>query len=398
MKTERLYFDNPYMKEFKANIIEILPYKDKQAVILDRTAFYPEGGGQPADTGHLNNIPVLDAIEENGEILHIVESAPDSKEVTGLINWERRFDHMQQHTGQHILSACFDKLMNGGTDSFHLGKDIVSIEIGIDSFTETDASRVEKLANDIIYSNIPVSARIVNDDELQSIPLRKKPKVTENIRIVEVQEFDYSPCGGTHVNRTGEIGMIKIKSWERLKGCYRIEFICGYRALKDYNLQNSITQSLGGKLSVRDFDIVEAFNRMHSDYKSVQKQLQAAQQELMKYEADELLGESRQVGKVKVVSVVLEGRSINDAKVLSQYITRNPGYASLMVCKNDTAQVIFARSEDVELDMNSLLKSIFPIIDGKGGGNSKTAQGGGSNLEGINEFLDAALERIEKGF
>lgn len=398
MKTEKLYYTNPYIKEFTANIVEFRPYGDKYALILNKTAFYPEGGGQPGDTGYLSDSAVLNTIEENGEILHIVDSVPESKEIKGCLNWERRFDHMQQHTGQHILSACFDSLMNGGTDSFHMGRDTVSIEIGIENFTENDAACIERMANEVIYIDLPITVQIVNSDGLSAIPLRKKPAVTEDIRIVEVQKFDYSPCGGTHVNRTGEIGVIKIKRWEKLKASYRIEFICGYRALKDYCQQNSITLSLCEKLSVRDHEIIEAFNKLHSDYRSVQKQLQTARQELMKYNADELMKESRQIGIIKVISEVLKNTSINDAKVLAQYIVQNPGYAALLVCKNETAQVIFTRSEDIAIDMNKLLKSLFPIIEGKGGGNAKTAQGGGSKLEGIDEFLNAAVSSIEKGF
>lgn len=395
MKTQKLYYDNPYAKEFAATILEVVPYGDRQALILDKTAFYPEGGGQPGDTGRLNDSTVINTVEKMGEILHIVDKVPDSREVKGILDWERRFDHMQQHTGQHILSACFDRLMNGGTDSFHMGREIVSIEIGIDSFTEDDAANVERMANDAVYADLPVTARIVNNDELSSIPLRKKPSVAENIRIVEVQEFDYSPCGGTHVSRTGEIGIIKIKKWEKLKASYRIEFICGYRALRDYALQNYIILSLCEKLSVRDHEIVEAFDKLQSDFRSAQKQLQASRQELIKYEADELMKESRKFGTAKIISKVLEERSMNDAKLLAQCIIRNPGHIALLVCKTETAQVIFSRSDDVDIDMNSLLKSLFPIINGKGGGNAKAAQGGGPKLENIEEFLAAAVESIE---
>lgn len=395
MGTERLYNDNPYLREFEAEVIEVIPFEDKYGIILDRTAFYPEGGGQPYDTGHLNDANVLQVIEKNGELLHIVDKQIQSKAVKGLLNWSRRFDHMQQHTGQHILSACFEKLLNGSTDSFHLGKDIVSIEINIDSFSDKDAEHIENMANGIIYSNLPVTAKIVTEEELQSIPLRKKPKVNENIRIVEVQETDYSPCGGTHVNASGEVGMIKIKSWEKCKGGIRFTFVCGYRALKDYGLQNSITRAVGEKLSVRDFDIVEAVNKLQSDCRNAQKQLAAATQELLKYEAEQLLSEAGQAGGIKIISKILEGRSMNDAKLLAQYLTQAPGTAALLVCRNETAQVLFTRSEDVNLDMNSLLKAVFPIIDGKGGGNARTAQGGGSRTDKLDEFLNTAVDMLK---
>jgi alanyl-tRNA synthetase len=395
MKTEKLFYTNTYTREFTANIVDAFPYNKNYAVILDRTAFYPEGGGQPGDTGRLNDSTVLDTVEKDGEILHIVDAIPGVKEVKGCLNWERRFDHMQQHTGQHILSACFAKIMNGGTDSFHMGRDIVTIEIGISNFTESDALYIERMANDVIYNNLPITAEFVDNNRLSTIPLRKKPAVTENIRIVEVKEFDYSPCGGTHVNHSGEVGIIKIKKWERLKASYRIEFLCGYRALKDYVLQNSISLSLCEKLSVRDYEIIEAFDKLNSDYRSIQKQLQASQLELLKHVGAEMMRESREIGTVKVVSEILDNKSIDDAKIMAQQIVREPGYIVMLVCKNKTVQVVFSRSDDIEIDMNRLLKSLLPIIEGKGGGNTKAAQGGGSKLESAEKFLNTAVKTLE---
>ncbi|HYF75202.1 MAG TPA: alanyl-tRNA editing protein, partial [Candidatus Nitrosocosmicus sp.] len=352
MRTLQLYNDDPYLKEFDAEIIEVMPMEDKYGVILDRTAFYPEGGGQPFDTGHLDDSNVLQVIEKDGELLHIVDKQPQSKAVRGLVNWSRRFDHMQQHTGQHILSACFEKLMNGSTDSFHLGKDIVSIEINIDDFSDSDAEHIESMANDIVFSNLPVTARIVTEEELQGIPLRKKPKVKENIRIVEIKALDYSPCGGTHVSTTGEVGMIKIKNWEKCKGGIRFTFVCGYRALRDYGIQNSITRSVGEKLSVRDFDIVAAVGKLQSDYKNTQKLLSSVTQELMKYEAERLLSITVPKAGIKIISKVFEDRNLGDIKLLAQHLTQAPGAVALLACRSENAQVLFTRSEEVNIDMN----------------------------------------------
>lgn len=396
MQTERLYYNDAYIKNFTAKIVKTAPYCEKHCLVLDRTAFYPEGGGQPSDMGHIDGIPVLFVTEEDGQICHIVESLPAGTAVECSIDWERRFDHMQQHTGQHILSACFASLYNGDTDSFHLGRDNVSIEINIDRFDEEMAVRIEDMANEMALKNLPVFAKIVDDEELQTMPLRKKPKVTDNIRIVQIQGFDYSPCGGTHVSNTGEVGMIRLKKWERCKGGYRFQFVCGSRALADYRLQDSITRRLGDKLSVRDFEIESAFEKLLADYKSVQKELLSAKQELLAYEADRLMKESGDIRGIHVVSRVFEDRNINDVKLLAQSIIRQPGYAALFVCKNEAVQVIFSRSDDVDLDMGKLIKTVFPIINGKGGGNAKAAQGGGSNTDAAQEFLAAALSEIEK--
>lgn len=394
MRTERLYNDNPYLKEFDAMVIETIPFEGKYGIVLDRTAFYPEGGGQPFDTGYLNDSRVLQVIEKNGEILHIVDNPLQSKEVKGLVDWSRRFDHMQQHTGQHILSACFEKLFGGSTDSFHLGKDIVSIEINIDSFSEKDAEQVENMANDIIYRNLPVKARIVSEEELKDMPLRKKPTVSENIRIMEIKEFDYSPCGGTHVSTTGEVGIIKIKSWEKCKGGHRFIFLCGYRALRDYGLQNSIIKSVGEKLSVRDHEITDAVSKLLYNCKAVEKKLSAATQELMKFEAERILRECPLIGSIKLVRKIIDGGNINDARLLAQHLVKEPGTIALLACRNENAQVIFARSEDVDMDMNNLLKAVFPIIDGKGGGNARMAQGGGSRADKLDELMDTAISMM----
>ena len=203
MITERLYNDDPYLTEFHAEVVEILPYEDKYGIVLNRTAFYPAGGGQPYDTGYINDKKIYEVIEKDGELLHIIDEQLSSSEVIGYVDWGRRFDFMQQHTGQHILSACFEKLFSGSTDSFHMGKDIVSIEINIGSFSISDAERIENMANDIIYGNSPVITRVVAGEEIRSLPLRKMPTVTENIRIVAIKDVDYSPCGGTHVRTTG---------------------------------------------------------------------------------------------------------------------------------------------------------------------------------------------------
>ena len=394
MRTERLYNDDPYLTEFRAEVIETLTYGDKYGIVLDRTAFYPAGGGQPWDTGYLNDEKVTEVIEKDGKLLHIVDNKLLSTEVKGSVDWARRFDFMQQHTGQHILSACFEKLLNGSTDSFHMGKDIVSIEINIDSFSIDDAERIENMANDIIYSNLPVIARIVSGEELNSLPLRKMPKVTENIRIVEVKEIDYSPCGGTHVRTTGEVGMIKIKNWEKCKGGIKFAFVCGNRALKDYGLYNTIIRALCEKLSARDSEIVEAVDKLLFDLRNTEKQLSASTQELIRIEADNTIKECPVVSGIRLISRVLDNRSINDVKLLAQYLTKVPGTVALLACKNENAQVIFSRSEDVNMDMNALFKAVLPIIDGKGGGNSRTAQGGGSRVDRLEEFMNNAKNLI----
>lgn len=394
MNTERLYNSDTYLTEFRAEVIETLPYGDKYGIVLNRTAFYPVGGGQPYDMGYINNEKVSEVIEKDGKLLHIVNNQLLSAEVNGYIDWARRFDFMQQHTGQHILSACFEKLLNGSTDSFHMGKDIVSIEINIDSFSIDDAERIENMANDIIYRNLPITTRVVNGEEISSLPLRKMPTVTENIRIVEIKDIDYSPCGGTHVRATGEVGMIKIKSWEKCNGGIRFTFVCGNRALKDYGKGNSIIRSLCEKFLVRESEIIGTIDKLLLDFRNTEKQLNIITHELIQSEAANLIREYPMINGKRIIKKVYEGRSITDIKLLAQYLTQISGTIALLACKNENAQVIFARSEDMNTDMNTLLKAVLPIIDGKGGGNSRTAQGGGSKIGKIDYLLNSAEDNI----
>ncbi|MDD3704873.1 MAG: DHHA1 domain-containing protein [Clostridiaceae bacterium] len=394
MRTERLYNDDPYLTEFHAEVVEILPYEDKCGIVLNRTAFYPAGGGQPYDMGYINDKKIYEVIEKDGELLHIIDEQLSSSEVIGYVDWGRRFDFMQQHTGQHILSACFEKLFNGSTDSFHMGKDIVSIEINIGSFSISDAERIENMANDIIYSNLPVITRVVTGEEIRSLPLRKMPTVTENIRIVAIRDVDYSPCGGTHVRTTGEVGMIKIKSWEKCKGGIRFAFVCGNRAIKDYSKGNSIIQTLCEKFSVRDSEIVGAIDKMLLDLKNTERQLNNVTHELIKSEAANIIREQPTAGGIRIIKRIYESRNINDIKLLAQYLTQTPGTIALLACKNDNAQVIFARSEDINIDMNGIFKAVLPVIDGKGGGNSRTAQGGGVRADRLEEFMNNAGDMI----
>jgi alanyl-tRNA synthetase len=275
-----------------------------------------------------------------------------------------------------------------------MGRDIVSIEINIDSFSAEDAVKIENMANNIIYNNLPVTGKVMTSEELKSIPLRKIPKVTENIRIVEVKGFDYCPCAGTHVCATGEIGIIKIKSWEKCKGGIRFIFVCGYRALKDYTLQNSIIKAICEKLSAKDYDIVETIDKTLSDLRNTEKQLSIATHELIKSEADNIIREYPLIDGKRIVKRIFENRSLNDIKLLAQYLTEVSGTIALLACRNEIAQVIFTRAEDVNVDMNALFKSVVNIIDGKGGGNTRTAQGGGSRIDGLDDFLNSAQNNI----
>ena len=391
--TEKLYLEDSYIKEFDANVIECIPYKDKYAVVLDKTAFYPEGGGQPSDTGYINDQKVIYVFEESKKILHIVNDKISTKKVTCRIDWNRRYDFMQQHTGQHVLSHCFLNLFNGNTDSFHLTDNSVSIEIDIKNFTDEDLTLLEDMANNIIYSNLPITSKIVNEEELKYLPLRKLPSVKDNIRIVSIGSIDHSPCGGTHVLRTGEVGIIKVIKWEKLKSSYRFHFLCGKRALYDYRYKNSIQQSLCAKLSVKNNDLEKTVNRIINENKNLNKEVLEKIKELIKYEASEKYNSCQPIKGFRIIKEIYADRKFDDIKILAAELSSYEKTAALLGVTNENAQIVFCRSDDIDADMNVLLKNFIPLIDGKGGGSPKIALGGGKK-ENLSFMIDEAYNSL----
>jgi alanyl-tRNA synthetase len=388
MNTQKYYYTDSYITDFQANIIEAIPYDDKFAIRLDKTYFYPESGGQPCDRGTINGEEIVSIIESQGVTLHITQNKLQEGLAHCHIDWDVRFDHMQQHSGQHILSACFYKLFNGETSSFHIGKDSSTIEIDIESFDHNMAEQIEEMANGIIYKNTSITASIVDKDTLAALPLRKQPKVDSNIRIIDIKDCDCSPCGGTHVNSTGEISIIKIKKFEKLKSSYKFEFLCGKRALKDYTYKNYVINKLSAYLSSPDSDIESAFNKLTDDYKGLQKQVSSLRSELISYDVEQLFLQASDIGNAKVITKVFDNREFNDVKLIAQGLASKPSSIALLASKGQNCQMIFARSEDITVDMNHLLKSILPVLNGKGGGSPKAAQGGGSG------DIDAALAAV----
>src|SRR5512136_2827484 len=257
--TERLYYQYATCKTFTARIVERLTHDGRLEVVLDRTAFYPTGGGEPNDRGKLGNALVVGVIERDTDsaVLHVLDLPADAgtfgqlgDEVSGELDWSRRFDLMQQHTGQHILSQAFIAVADADTIGFHLTDDTLTIDLDKKNLQPGDVDRAEDLANQVVFEDRPVTTRFVTAAELAQMPLRKPPKVESNIRIVQVEGFDWSPCGGTHVARTGQIGLVKIVKTERMSAGTRVEFRCGRRALADYSRKNQIITQVAGVLSV----------------------------------------------------------------------------------------------------------------------------------------------------
>jgi len=391
-KTRRLYFDNAYQVEFKAKVTGREPYKGRPALRLDQTCFYPESGGQPADKGSLNGVEVVDVVEEEEKILHVLKKEMTAEQVLGIIDWETRFDHMQQHAGQHILSQSFYALLGAETVSFHLGKVTSTVEIDKQEIKEEDVEKIERLANEIVFRNEEICTYIASKEEIAAVPLRRPPKKEGHIRVVQISDFDYSACGGTHPERTGEIGLIKILKWERIRNHLRFEFVCGHRSLRDYSARHRVLREVALLFTVGESELPSSVQKLFSELKSQKKRLGKVQQKLLRYEALDLI----QNAQGRIIRHVFADRSPDQLRQLALNIINSGSYVVLFgVCFEGRARLIFARSGDLEPDLREVVPEISPIIDGRGGGRPSLIEISGTQTGALEKALEKAFEIIE---
>jgi len=402
--TERLYYPDSYSTTFHARVVERLTHNDAPAVVLDRSAFYPTGGGQPHDTGTLNRVSVVDVLEREDDqaILHIIPSAElqdvlqPGEQVQGEIDWTRRFDHMQQHTGQHLLSQAFVHIADADTVGFHLSDDYSTIDLNKDVLGDERIMRAEALANQIVFENRPVLARFLEPDAATALPLRKMPPARDSMRIVQIDGFDWSACGGTHVAHTGEIGLVKVVRSERRGSDTRITFLCGHRALTHYHTLNSLARDLALHLTVGIEELPEAIERLQAECRLVRKERDRLRELLLDYEAAALTAGAQLIGPVSLVRKVFEKREMEEVRRLATRIANHPGHVALLSVKGDKAQLIFARSADLSYDMRPLLQEACNLVGGGGGGGPELAQGGGSRPERLEEALGYATDLLRQ--
>jgi alanyl-tRNA synthetase len=391
--TKRLYYDNPYQVEFKANVIGRETFENKPALILDQTCFYPESGGQPADKGRINGVKILDVLEKGSEILHIMQSEVVSDQVNGVIEWETRFDHMQQHSGQHILSQCFDTLFDAKTLSFHLGLKASTIEIDLRDITEDEVEKVETLANEVVFQDEEICTYITPEEMIEQVPLRKPPQKTGHIRVVQISDFDYSACGGTHPNKTGEIGLIKILRWDRIRGNLRFEFVCGRRALIDYGIKNRIIRDVAVKFNVGEGELVGSIDKMIAEIKDLRKQMKKTQERILDIEAQEIM-KNAEGGLIKKI---FTGKSPEEVRILALSIIRNGDYIVLFGTNlQDRVHLVLASSEKLERDMRDIVPVVSPLIGGRGGGRPTLVEIAGPKKENLERALNKASEFLGK--
>lgn len=385
----RLYYTDAYLATFTASVTEVLDLDGRTVVVLDRTAFYPTSGGQPFDTGTIGGVPVVDVIDLDGDRIGHVVAAPlqPGAQVQGRIDWPRRFDHMQQHTGQHVLSAAFDRVHRARTESFHLGSDTSTIDLAV-ALSPDALATAEQEANRIVWEDRPVRIRFVSDEEAASLPLRKDPARSGILRLVDVEEFDLSACGGTHVASTGAIGLIAVTAFERFKGGTRLEFACGGRALVRLRQQRDVIARAVRHLSVLPADLPGAIERLQEAVKAQKHVTRELQQRLVRHEAAACAARASEIGDLLVVAEQVDGWDAQGLKALASDIAQRPRHAAVLLTAETPPLVVVASAPNTGVDAGDILKQLTARFGGKGGGRPELAQGGGFAAS-HGEILDA---------
>lgn len=396
--TERLYYHDSFLREFEARVISARQEGDRWRVILDRTAFYPTSGGQPHDTGSLGEVSVVEVLEtDDHEIVHFTDRFLPSGPVKGRVDWERRFDHIQQHTGQHLLSAAFLELFQMPTVSFHLGRDVSTIDLAAPSVEPRHLEAAEKRTNEIIFNDLPVGMRFGTAEELAAAGIRKQVEREGVLRAIEIEGFDRQPCGGTHVSRTGQVGMILLRKLEKVKGNWRVEFVSGWRALRSARADSLVLSETARQLSCAPGEVADMVARALEERQSTHRARQRLTEELAEVQALMLLateGRAGKMGKPAVMMRLLEESDPSYMRLLATKIVAQPLVRALLGTRS--GHIIFAQSEGLDGDMNALLRECLSAAGGKGGGSRDFAQGSLPDASRVESILKDALERLER--
>jgi alanyl-tRNA synthetase len=407
--TTRLYYHDSFLYDFEAEVLEALD-SPRPALILDRTAFYPTSGGQVFDTGWLTSdasqkFKVTEVADtEDGKVIHYLEAERDAKpsalqpgtRVHGQIDAARRRDHMQQHSGQHVLSAAFIRLYNLPTVSFHMADDYCSIDLDTPTLTKEQIESAERMANEIILENRPVDIRFVTREEAGKLSLRKLPAADrEELRIIDIRDWDVSACGGTHVAHTGQIASVLLRKIEKVRQGWRVEFVAGQRAVATARRDYSTLTETAALFSAHIYDVPQQARKSLDEIRSLRKQIEQSQEELAAAQAVTLLAETPEANGRKLVVHTLSDRDLNFTKLLAQKLTRlSTNAVALLATTLPQPSLVFAQSACQPFDMGALMKETMAKLGGRGGGSKDMAQGGIPNANGIEDVLKAIAEKL----
>ncbi len=378
------YYTDSYTLQFDAHIVAVETHDGRPAVLLDPGYFYPTSGGQPHDTGELRRgdavVRVIDVVEREGDaaILHVLDRPLSPGPVAAAIDRDRRLDHMRHHTGQHILSQAFIRVAAAETVGFHLSHQSVTIDLDRADLSAAEIDAAEALANEVIWADGPVSVRFVTLAEAAALPLRKTPPGRDGrLRLIDIDGFDLTACGGTHVARAGEVGLVKIARTERRGATTRVEFLCAGRALADYRARQDVVRQLGELLTTGAAELPAAVARLQDELKAARAELKQREAALLALEAAQLSAEAGQHGAARLVTRVFAGRSPDELRRLASAIAGTEGTVALLGLAGERSHLVFARSADAPGDMGALLRPALAALGGRGGGSPTLAQGGG---------------------
>lgn len=408
--THRLYYTAPDLLEFDGKVVDVLPPSTKEqrpAIVLDQTAFYPTSGGQVFDTGWVaansnqaHKYRVTEVAErEDGTILHFVEEGALPTKGTalhGTIDAQRRRDHTQQHTGQHVISAAFERLFNMPTVSFHMGDETCTIDVTAKEVTAEQARKAAELANQVVTENRPVEIHFVTPDEARGMGVRKIPPVErEKLRLIDIRDFDLCACGGTHVHRTGEIGCILLRKREKVRQGVRIEFVCGRQAAEIAQRDYAALIEAGGLFSSHPWDVPQQVRKTLDEAKAARKSYEKSQEEIAELLAGKLLSETAPQGNIKVIAQVFPDRDLAFVKLLAQKLTRaGENVIALLGAASGAPALVFAQTAGGKFDMGALMKEALAATGGRGGGTRDMAQGGPPSIDNLQHTIDVIAGRV----
>jgi len=401
--TTRLYYHDTFLYDFDAEVREVLD-NPRPALVLDRTAFYPTSGGQVFDTGTITigetKVKVTEVADgEDGRIVHYFEAERDfdkaalqpGTRVHGQIDATRRRDHMQQHSGQHVLSAAFIRLYDMPTVSFHMADDYCSIDLDTPALTKEQIESAERLANEIILENRAVDIRFVTRDQAGKLGLRKLPPTErDELRLIDIHDFDLTACGGTHVSQTGQIASVLLRKVEKVRQGWRVEFVAGQRAVATARRDFTTLTEAAALFSAHIYDVPQQARKSLDEIRSLRKQREQSQEELAAAQAAALLAETAETNGRKLVVRTLSDRDLNFIKLLAQKVTRLSTHAvAILATTSPQPSVVFAQSAGQPFDMGALMKETMAKLGGRGGGSKDLAQGGIPSADGIDANLSA---------
>lgn len=396
---EKLYYTNQYIRYFTAEIIDIREIENKFHVLLDKTAFFPGGGGQFGDLGKIDDYEVMSVYEEDKKVYHILDKKPIKiHKVKCSIDWDRREDGMHQHFGQHVLSGCFFKTFNANTTGFHLGNEYSTVDIE-GNLDEEKIREIELLANEIIRQNIQVETLLPTKRELKKIWVRRAlPNTNEEIRVVKIGDLDTNACCGVHPKSTSELRMIKIKKWEKHKSNTRIEFLAGKRAVDEVLKRDVCLTKICRYLSCSEEDAINGIINLNEKVEDSLSKKRKLEEIVAKYQVKEMVENAKKIGNVSVVKKIYDEEDLKYVNKIANKITEYENNIALLAVRfEEKINLIFACSKNLKtVNMGSLLKDAISLIDGKGGGSQVLAQGGGKNNGNLESTFDYAFMKLEK--